>query len=105
MTDHEPLDPNVPHPDIPQIEVHQGSICDLGGVLFLAGFSAGYDHAQQELLPHDTAHQQTHAAMETLTDDEQFLEEVHDAVHQVIARYGHEALIRHLGDGLAGDGR
>ena len=41
MPDHEPLDPNVPHPDIPDIRVHQGSICEIGGILFLAGFSAG----------------------------------------------------------------
>ncbi|AKI28707.1 hypothetical protein GTE6_65 [Gordonia phage GTE6] len=102
MPDHEPLDPNVPHPDIPDIRVHQGSICEIGGVLFLAGFSAGYDHAQQELLPHEAAHEQTNAAMTRLTDDEQFMAEVHDAVHEVIDRFGQQ-----IADRLRGgdDGR
>lgn len=86
MTDHEPLDPNVPHPDIPQIETHRGSLCDLGGALFLAGFSAGYDHAQRELLPEETAHEQTHAACDALADDPEFMDAIHDAVHQILDR-------------------
>ncbi|QPO17061.1 hypothetical protein SEA_DEXDERT_65 [Gordonia phage Dexdert] len=90
MPDHEPLDPNVPHPDIPDIRVHEGSICEIGGMLFLAGFGAGYDHAQQELLPHEAAHEQTNAAMTRLCDDPQFMEEVHDAVHEVIDRFGRQ---------------
>lgn len=91
MPDYEPLDPNVPHPDIPDIRVHQGSICEIGGILFFAGFSAGYDHAQRDdLLPHETAHEQTNVTMTRLADDPQFMEEVHDAVHEVIDRFGQQ---------------
>lgn len=82
--DHEPLDPNIPHPDIPQIDVTQTPMCIVASPVWMSGYASGYIRALSELLPPAAAAEQAFEHMQRQTADVEFLNGVHGVVHQVL---------------------
>lgn len=82
--DHEPLDPNIPHPDIPQIDVTQTPMCVVATPVWMSGYASGYIRALSMLLPNEAAAEQTFEHMQELSTEVEFLNGLHAVVHQVL---------------------
>lgn len=90
----EPLDPNIPHPDIPAGILEQVEICELVAPAWIGGYAAGYTVAAGELaaLSAEAADIALGAHMQTLFDDPDFKPAVHVLVHQLIDEIARQIL-------------